>query len=82
MDLTMSSRAWRWLAVLVPLTALDLALTIHAHLRFHHTRTGPTVMTLGQLLGWTSSAVLLCVIVIVVIGGRRSRRRHGGHYPR
>jgi hypothetical protein len=77
----MSSRAWRWLAFLVPLMALDLGLTIHAHVTFRHSRTGPTVMSVGQLLGWASSVVLLCIILIVVIGGRKAARRRS-RYPR
>src|SRR5207245_9903758 len=41
---------------------------------------GPTVMPLGQLLGWLSSTRLVIAVVLVVITGissnRRSRQRH------
>lgn len=71
----MNGRAFRWLVVLVVLFVIDLAATIHAHLNFHRTPDGPTVMPLGQLLGWATSAVLLVAAACVLIGGVNERRR-------
>jgi len=68
-------RAWRWFAVLAGLAVLDLALTIHAHLTFHRTPGGPTVMPLGQLLGWASSVVLIVAAACVFVGGHNEARR-------
>jgi hypothetical protein len=62
------------------LSVIDLAATIHAHLTWKRTASGPTVMPLGQLLGWVSSTLLVIAVVLVVITGissnRRSRQRH------
>jgi hypothetical protein len=73
-------RRWSWLIVLSALSVIDLAATIHAHLTWKRTASGPTVMPLGQLLGWVSSTLLVIAVVLVVITGissnRRSRQRH------
>ncbi len=73
-------RAWRWFAVLVGLGLIDLGLTIHAHLDFHRTPGGPSVMPIGQLLGWATSALLLITACLVALGASYDRRyRGGGH---
>ena len=71
----MNPRLVRWAAALVVLGALDLVATIHAHLSFHHTPGGPTVMSLGQLLGWASSAMVLIAGIALVSTLIRDARR-------
>ena len=65
----MTRRMWTWLAILSVLTAADLAATIHAHVTWKPSPNGPTVMPLGQLLGWISSTVLL-----IAVGGHPDHR--------
>jgi len=70
---TMSKHLSRWIAALVLLAIVDWALTIHAHLTYHHHPGGPTIMPLGQLLGWVTSIGLVAVIVILLIARHRQR---------
>jgi hypothetical protein len=72
---TTAQRTRTWLAVLVAADLLAWILTLRAHFDFHHSRNGPSVMTIGQLLGWFFSVVLLVLIVVVLLEGRRGRRR-------
>lgn len=62
------------------LGGLDLAATVHAHLAFHRSASGPSVMTVGQLLGWVSSVVLLLVALAcawATVTALRHRPRSG-----
>jgi hypothetical protein len=73
-------RRWSGLIVLSVLSAIDLAATIHAHLTWKRTAGGPTVMPLGQLLGWVSSTLLVIAVVLAVITGIASTRRRRRRY--
>jgi hypothetical protein len=68
------------LAALVVADAVTFALTIHTHLDYRSGGAGgaPTVMSLGQLLGWIISVGLLLVLAALVaarVGEWRQRRR-------
>jgi len=67
----MSKHLSRWIAALALLAIVDWALTVHAHLTYHHHPGGPTIMPLGQLLGWVTSVGLVVVIVILLIARYR-----------
>ena len=69
----MSKHLSRWIAVLALLAIVDWALTIHAHLTYHHHPGGPTIMPLGQLLGWVTSIGLVVVIMVLLIARQRQR---------
>jgi hypothetical protein len=69
----MTRRAIRWIVALAVADALAFALTIHAHLTYHHAANGPTVMPLGQLLGWIISVGLLLILILVVLESRPPR---------
>ena len=64
----MSKHLSRWIAALVLLAVVDWALTVHAHLTYHHHAGGPTIMPLGQLLGWITSIGLVIIIVLLLMG--------------
>jgi hypothetical protein len=70
----MSRRAWRWVVTLAVADLVVIALTVHAHVRFHHTPNGPEVMPAGQLLGWALSGALLIILVCVIIGARNEAK--------
>ena len=67
----MSKHLSRWIAVLVLLAVVDWALTIHAHLTYRHHSGGPTIMPLGQLLGWITSIGLVIIIALLLIARHR-----------
>ena len=67
----MSRRAIRWIVGLGVLDVVTFALTLHANLTFHSTTNSPTVMTIGQALGWIITAVLLVMIAMIVKESRR-----------
>jgi hypothetical protein len=75
----MSLRAGILLAVLLVADAVALGLTIHTHLDYHPSGGSPSVMTLGQLLGWLVSVVLLLILVTMIAAqlraGRERRRK-------
>ncbi len=71
----MTRTMWRWTVALTILFAADLAASVHAYLTWHKSPNGPTVMTLGQLLGFASSATLLVVILMIVGTGIRDSLR-------
>ena len=75
----MTRRAIRWIVGLAVVDALAFGLTIHAHLTYHHSHDGPSVMPLGQLLGWILSVALLLVLILVVLESRPPRPPR---YPR
>jgi hypothetical protein len=66
-------RAIKWIIGLAVADALAFALTIHAHLTFRHASNGPTVMPLGQLIGWILSVGLLLILILVVLESRPPR---------
>jgi heme/copper-type cytochrome/quinol oxidase subunit 3 len=68
------------LAALVVADAVAFALTIHTHLTYRSGGAGgaPTVMTLGEMLGWIISVSLLLVLGGLMwarLGKWRQRRR-------
>lgn len=67
----MSTRARRWVIGLAVLDAVTLALTIHANLTFHRTANSPSVMTIGQALGWIIFGVLFVMILLIIKESRR-----------
>ncbi len=67
----MSRRAVQWIVGLGVLDIVVFALTLHAHLTFHRTPNSPTVMTVGQVLGWLITGVLLVAIALIVKESRR-----------
>lgn len=71
---TMPRRAGILLAVFVIADAVALVLTIRTHLDYHPSDGGPTVMTLGQLLGWLVSVVLLVIVVTMIAAQLRAWR--------
>ena len=73
---------WTWLAILGVLTAADLAATIHAQVTWKPRPNGPTVMPVGQLLGWVSSIVLLIAVGVILITGLKSALRSRCRAPR
>jgi hypothetical protein len=60
-------RVRNWAITLGVADAIVIALTVHAHLTFHRTAAGPSVMTAGQALGWSFS-VLLFVALVILLG--------------
>ncbi|HEU5267596.1 MAG TPA: hypothetical protein VFU35_12895, partial [Jatrophihabitans sp.] len=66
----MTTRAKYWIVSLAVVDALAFALTIHAHLTWRRQPGGPTVMPLGQLLGWIISVGLLLILILVVLESR------------
>jgi len=70
----MARTTWVWAAVFGVFGLLDLALTSHAHANWHSKPGGPSVLPIGQLLGFASSVVLLVAAVLLVVGGVRSVR--------
>ena len=70
----LSRRQLRWIAVLGLADILAFALTIHSHLTYHAAPNGPTVMTIGQLLGWIISVALLIIVGLIILGARQAER--------
>lgn len=50
-------------------------LTVHATVDYHAVGDGPTVLSLGDLLGWIVSIALL-LVVVAMIASALSRRRY------
>ena len=74
----MSRRAVYWLAAVAIADAVVFALTIRAHLRYHPGNGNPSVMSLGEALGWIIGVGLLGVLVSAItvhIRAARTRRR-------
>lgn len=67
----MSRRAVQWVVGLGVLDVLTFVLTLHANLTFHRTQTSPSVMTIGQALGWIITGVLLVMILLIIKESRR-----------
>jgi hypothetical protein len=74
-----SSVAKRWLIVFGVAEVVVLALTLHAHFTFHSNGgpNSPSVMSVGQLLGWFFSAALLIAMILLVAAARQSARYRG-----
>lgn len=70
----MSPRVVRIVGVLGLIDIAIFALTIHAHLSFHRKPGGPTVMPLGQLMGWFLGFLILFVIAVILFAARASER--------
>ena len=70
----MSRRTLRVITGLALLDILCFALTVHAHLNYHRSHGGPTVMPLSQLLGWIISVGLLFVIAVVIFAVAQAER--------
>lgn len=70
----MSPRVVRILGILGLIDILVFALTIHAHMSFHRKPGGPTVMPLGQLMGWFIGFFLLFAIVVILFAARTSEK--------
>ncbi len=66
----LSPRVKRWAIALAVADALAWALTIHAHLTFRQRKGGPSVMSEGQLLGWSLSVLLLIALILLLLGAR------------
>ncbi|HZY76829.1 MAG TPA: hypothetical protein VFE40_10950 [Jatrophihabitantaceae bacterium] len=73
----MSRRVRNWAIALGLGDVLSWALTVHAHLTFHHHRKGPTVMPVGQLLGWSISVLLLIALLVLLYAARVDARYRG-----
>lgn len=70
----MSARARKWVLGLAAADGLAWILTVHSHFTYHHTVGGPTIMPVGQLLGWVVSILLLIVIALIVLAARQNAR--------
>jgi hypothetical protein len=68
-------RRWTWLVATFVVGAIDLAATINTSVHWHATLGGPSVITLGQLLGWVTSIALLVIAALIAISGRREQQR-------
>jgi hypothetical protein len=73
----MSHRVRNWAIALGVADAVCWALTVHAHLTFHHHRKGPSVMSVGQLLGWSFSILLLISLLLLLYAARVDARYRG-----
>ncbi len=72
----------RWIALVAVLFVVDLVNTISTHNTYHHQANGPSVMPIGELLGWVTSAGLFVVLLLLVIGQVKAVRRHRQGLPR
>jgi hypothetical protein len=77
----LSRRRVSWLVAVAVLGAVDLAATIHAHLSFHRTPTGPSVMPLTQVLGWITSVLLLGLAITLAAAAVLTARRRRSVAP-
>jgi hypothetical protein len=65
------------LRVIVVLALADIvvfALTIRSHLNYHRPASGPSVMPLGQLVGWIVGFGLLLVLAAIVFATAQAAR--------
>lgn len=71
-----------WTITVCVAAVVDLALTLDAHFSWRRSVNGPTVMPLGQLLGWASTVVLIALAGILITAWvRQNRVRPGGVRP-
>ena len=73
----MSRRVRNWAIALSAADVLSWVLTIHAHLSFHRHKNGPSVMPVGQLLGWSISILLLIALLLLLLAARADARYRG-----
>jgi uncharacterized membrane protein len=78
----MTRKMWLWVTGVAVLAAIDLAATIHAHATWKRSSTGPSVTSLGQVLGFVTSFGLLVLLVLLIVGGVRSARRRRNSFRR
>ena len=78
----MSLRVKIWAIALAVADVLVWVLTVHAHLTFHRTKTGPSVMPVGQLLGWAFSVLLLVALVVLLLAVRADVKYRRAAAPR
>jgi heme/copper-type cytochrome/quinol oxidase subunit 3 len=58
---------------------LVFGLTLHAHFSYHSSgaANSPSVMSVGQLLGWFFTVVLLAAMLAVIAASRQAARYRG-----
>jgi hypothetical protein len=74
-------RTWAWVVGLTILAAVDLGATLRAHASWHPPAgDSQASLSLGQLVGFVSSALLFALALAIAVHGVRSwsarRRRH------
>jgi hypothetical protein len=76
--------AWRWVIALAAADLIVFAITLHAHLSFHDAGgpNSPSVMSVGQLLGWFFTVALFCALLAVVAGSRQAMKYRGDPHRR
>jgi hypothetical protein len=78
----MSPRVRKWAIALGVADAVVWALTINAHLSFHRSKNSPSVMPVGQLLGWSFSILLLIALVLLLLGARADAKYRRANAPK
>jgi hypothetical protein len=81
----MTRRGWIVFGVFAALDALDFALTIRDHFTYRGGHGMPTVMPVGQVLGWFTSVSLFLLLAGISYGafrGRAARSRSTYRHPR
>jgi hypothetical protein len=78
----MSPRVRNWAIGLGVADAAVWVLTVHAHLSFHRSKHGPSVMPVGQLLGWAFSILLLIALVLLLLAARADSKYRRADAPR
>jgi hypothetical protein len=73
----MSHRMRNWAIALAVGDVVSWVLTVHAHLTFHRHKNGPSVMPIGQLLGWSISILLLIALLLLLLAARVDARYRG-----
>ena len=66
----MTRRVRNWAIALGAADIASWVLTVHAHLTFHRKRNGPSVMPVGQLLGWSVAILLLIARRVLLFAAR------------
>ena len=70
----MSARHWKAVVVLSLLAVIDVAMSARVTATWRPHAGGPQVASIGEVLGWASSALLLAAIGAVVIDARWIRQ--------
>ena len=66
-------RRRNWLLAILVIDAVDFLLSYNAHRHYVAGPGQPTVMPLGQLLGWSTSVILLIVLLVATYTTFRTR---------